>query len=94
MAYVVRTGDTLVHILQANGVPTRLIYSKYMSLFMELNPDIPDGNNLRAGQEVILPVMDQASGGQAPNTPPPPQIASRPEPVSAGQGSSPRQGFK
>ncbi len=93
MAYVVRTGDTLVQILQANGVPTRLIYSKYMSLFMELNPDIPDGNNLRAGQEVILPVMDQASGGQAPNTPPPPQMASRPAPVSAGQGSSPRQGF-
>lgn len=92
-AYVVRTGDTLVRILQEKGVPTRLIYSKYMHLFMELNPDIPDGNNLRAGQEVILPVMDQASGGQGPATPPPPQIASRPAPVAADQGSSPRQGF-
>lgn len=92
-AYVVRTGDTLVQILQEKGVPTRLIYSKYMHLFMELNPDIPDGNNLRAGQEVILPVMDQASGGQEPATPPPPQIASRPAPVAADQGSSPRQGF-
>lgn len=93
MAYVVRTGDTLVQILQAKGVPTRLIYSKYMNLFMELNPDVPDGNNLRAGQEVILPVMDQTAGGQAPATPPPPQMASRPAPVAADQGSSPRQGF-
>lgn len=93
MAYVVRTGDTLVQILQAQGVPTRLIYSKYMNLFMELNPDIPDGNNLRAGQEVILPVMDQPAVGQAPSTPPPPQMASRPAPVTTDQGSSPRQGF-
>ncbi len=61
MAYVVRTGDTLVQILQAKGVPTRLIYSKYMNLFMELNPDVPDGHTLRAGQEAIHPVMDPAS---------------------------------
>jgi hypothetical protein len=93
MPYVVRTGDTLVQILQAKGVPTRLIYSKYMSLFMELNPDIPDGNSLRAGQEVILPVMEQTAGAQAPATPPPPQMASRPAPVAADQGSSPRQSF-
>jgi len=57
--YVIRSGDTLVQILQAQGVPTSVIYGSYMNLFLELNPDIPNANTLRAGQEVMLPVMEQ-----------------------------------
>lgn len=56
LPYVVRSGDTLIQILQGQGVPTSLIYGKYLKLFLELNPDIADVNSLRAGQEVILPV--------------------------------------
>jgi hypothetical protein len=70
MPYVVRSGDTLVQILQAQGVPTRLIFSQYMDLFLELNPDVPDTNTLRVGQEIILPV---ASGGQRPQPAAPPR---------------------
>ena len=66
LPYVVRSGDTLVQVLQGQGVPTGLIYGKYLKLFLELNPDIQDVNSLRAGQEVILPVIKAASAPLAP----------------------------
>lgn len=84
-AYVVQAGDTLVEILQDQGVPANLIFSKYMDLFLELNPSVPDTNTLRAGQEIILPVV---KGGTAPATAPaetpPPQ-----EPVQAEETPEP-----
>jgi hypothetical protein len=68
MPYVVRAGDTLVQILQAQGVPTKLIFSQYMDIFLELNPDVPNTNTLRVGQEIILPVtsMDERPQPAAP----------------------------
>lgn len=87
-AYVVQTGDTLVEILQHQGVPASLIFGKYMDLFLELNPSVPDTNTLRAGQEIILPVL---KGGTAPATAPaetpppqePKQAEEAPEPAPA-----------
>jgi murein DD-endopeptidase MepM/ murein hydrolase activator NlpD len=64
-AYVVQGGDTLVEILQRQGVPTNLIFGKYMDLFLELNPSVPDTNTLRAGQKIILPLV---KGEAAPAT--------------------------
>ncbi|GAB6111700.1 type IV pilus assembly protein FimV [Desulfomicrobium salsuginis] len=87
-AYVVQAGDTLVEILQHQGVPASLIFGKYMDLFLELNPSIPDTNTLRAGQEIILPVV---KGGTAPATAPaettppqkPAQVEKAPDPTPA-----------
>lgn len=67
--YVVRSGDTLIQILQAHGVSQKLIFSQYMELFLQLNPEVPDSNTLRVGQEIILPV---AAGAQQPEPPTPP----------------------
>lgn len=81
MPYVVRAGDTLVQILQAQGVPTKLIFSQYMDLFLELNPNVPDTNTLRVGQEIILPVT---GGGQQPQpaAPPRPPVPSQAQTVA------------
>lgn len=84
LPYVVRSGDTLVQVLQGQGVPTSLIYGKYLKLFLELNPDIQDVNSLRAGQEVILPVTK--GGGTTPAVAPPEQATS-PTPVSPAPAS-------
>jgi hypothetical protein len=54
--YIVRSGDTAISMMQQHGIPRNLIFTKYMSLFRELNPDIPDMNNIREGQNVILPL--------------------------------------
>lgn len=82
--YVVRTGDTLVQVLQGQGVPTSLIYGKYLKLFLELNPDVPDVDSLRAGQEVILPVIANAV---APVVPPAETAPARPvAPPTAAPG--------
>lgn len=96
MPYVVRAGDTLVQILQAQGVPTKLIFSEYMDLFLTLNPDVPDSNTLRIGQEVVLPVISKGERAQ-PSTPAPqptpkqapPPAAQTPQPASA---ATPRTG--
>ncbi len=86
-AYVVQSGDTLVEILQAQGVPTKLIFGKYLNLFLELNPSIPDTNTLRAGQEILLPVVKGAApvvepSNQEPPAPEPPP-GTEPEPARA-----------
>jgi len=81
MPYVVRTGDTLIQILKAQGVPTSLIYSQYLDLFLELNPEIPNSNTLRVGQEIILPVANQAEKVTAP----------APRPAPSAQASKPEQ---
>ncbi len=84
-AYVVQAGDTLVEILQHQGVPANLIFGKYMDLFLELNPSVPDTNTLRAGQEIILPVLKGGtSPAMAPAETPPPQ-----EPVQAEKAPEP-----
>jgi murein DD-endopeptidase MepM/ murein hydrolase activator NlpD len=83
-AYVVQSGDTLVEILQKQGVPTKLIFGKYMDLFLELNPTIPDTNTLRSGQEIILPVVkDGTVSAPAPEKEP----STRPQP--AGPATAP-----
>ena len=95
MPYVVRSGDTLIQVLQAQGVPTKLIFSQYMDLFLKLNPDIPDSNTLRVGQEIILPVVIQ--GAATPPSPAPtpspvpllPPDPSQPGPAQAGPPGRP-----
>ena len=83
-SYVVQTGDTLVQILQSQGVPTRVIYGSYLNLFLELNPEVKDINTLRAGQEIVLPVVKGAMPVAAlpAETPPAtePEQAQEPEP--------------
>lgn len=59
-AYIVRAGDTLVSIMQQHGIPKNLIYSKYMKLFQDANPDIRKIDSLRPGQSVIIPPPEQA----------------------------------
>lgn len=89
--YVIRPGDTLVQVLQAQGVPTRLIFGKYLNLFLELNPDVPDTNTLRAGQEVVLPVLKAEEAPpavvQAPVTSA--EIPAGPEPLRAPRTEGP-----
>ena len=81
-AYVVQTGDTLVEVLQAQGVPTKVIYGSYLNLFLELNPEIKDINTLRAGQEIVLPVVKGAVpvAADPAGTPPEPEAEPEPEP--------------
>ncbi len=83
-AYTVQSGDTLVEILQAQGVPTKLIFGKYLNLFLELNPSIPDTNTLRAGQEIILPVVKGAAppAVRTEEEPPVPEAPPEPAPVT------------
>lgn len=85
-AYVVQAGDTLVDILQNQGVSASLIFGKYMDLFLELNPSIPDANTLRAGQEIILPVIKggarpAVASAEAPRPHEPEQTGQAPEPA-------------
>ncbi len=84
--YVVRSGDTLIQILQAHGVSRKLIFSEYMELFLQLNPDVPDSNTLRVGQEIILPVT---AGAQSPAPPAPPSPTLPPAPPAATAQSQP-----
>ncbi len=79
MPYVVRSGDTLVQILQAQGVSAKLIFSQYMDLFLKLNPDVPDSDTLRVGQEIILPVATQDGAPPAPPAPAPPRTPVPPQ---------------
>lgn len=85
-AYVVQSGDTLVEILQAQGVPTKLIFGNYLNLFLELNPSVPDTNTLRAGQEILLPVVK----GAAPVVEPSSQEPPAPEPSPETEPEPPR----
>ena len=80
MPYIVRSGDTLIQVLQAQGVPAKLIFSQYMDLFLKLNPDVPDSNTLRVGQEIILPVVTQDGNTPVPPAPKPPQATALPGP--------------
>ncbi len=43
-------------MLQQQGIPRNLIFSKYMHIFQEQNPNVRDLNDIRAGQNIILPV--------------------------------------
>ena len=71
--YVIRQGDTLIQILKAQGISNKLIYSRYLDLFLELNPEVPNSNTLRVGQEVILPVTTNDETVPAPaHVPAPP----------------------
>ncbi|UTF51058.1 LysM peptidoglycan-binding domain-containing protein [Desulfomicrobium sp. ZS1] len=91
--YVVRTGDTLIQILKAQGVPNSLIYSQYLDLFLELNPEVPNTNTLRVGQEIILPVTNQAEKVMAPVPSPAPaaQRAPKSEQTVVTQTAAPSQ---
>lgn len=61
--YVVRAGDTLTSVLQQQGIPAALIYSKYVAQFKELNPEVNNTDALRAGQHLLLPLVDPADLG-------------------------------
>ncbi len=92
MPYVVRTGDTLIQILKAQGVPNKLIYSQYLDLFLELNPEVPNSNTLRVGQEVILPVTNQAEKVTPPAPrPAPSEQAPKPQQSVVTQAAQPGQ---
>jgi murein DD-endopeptidase MepM/ murein hydrolase activator NlpD len=93
MPYVVRTGDTLIQILKAQGVSNALIYSQYLDLFLELNPEVPNTNTLRVGQEIILPVTNQPEKTMtaAPPRAPAAQQAPKPEQVVVTQVTAPTQ---
>ena len=86
--YVVRSGDTLIQILQAHGMSRKQIFSQYMELFLQLNPEIPDSNTLRVGQEIILPVAAGAQRPAPPALPAPrpeqPVVAAAPQPAPVG----------
>jgi LysM repeat protein len=104
MPYVVRPGDTLIQILQRQGVPTKLIFSQYMDLFLNLNPDVPDSNTLRVGQAIVLPVLAQdekaPAAPVAPPTPAAPKIVAvtpgppAPIPAATGTGGAARTGAR
>ena len=79
--YVVRQGDTLIQILKEQGVPNRLIYSQYLDLFLELNPEVPNSNTLRVGQKVILPVTAQDEKPPVPAPLPDPPAAQTAKPA-------------
>jgi len=85
MPYVIRPGDTLIQILQSQGVPTKLIFSQYMDLFLNLNPEISDSNTLRIGQAVILPVLPKDE--TTPAAPVAPPTPAAPKIVAATPGS-------
>jgi murein DD-endopeptidase MepM/ murein hydrolase activator NlpD len=91
--YVVRTGDTLIQILKAQGVPNSLIYSQYLDLFLELNPEVPNTNTLRVGQEIILPVTNQTEKVMATTPPraPAAQRAPKSEQTVVVQATAPSQ---
>lgn len=61
--YVVRPGDTLTNVLQQQGIPHALIYSKYIPRFQQLNPAVNSTNSLRSGQQIVLPLVDPADLG-------------------------------
>ncbi len=56
LPYIVRSGDTLTEILESQGVSKELIFSSYMPLFLELNPDVRNPDLLRVGQHISVPV--------------------------------------
>ena len=77
---MIRQGDTLIQILKVQGISNKLIYSRYLDLFLELNPEVPNSNTLRVGQEVILPVTtnDETVPAPAPVPAPPAQQSAKP----------------
>jgi hypothetical protein len=53
----IQPGDRLVSLLREKAnLPDRLIFDEYLNLFRELNPGIPNINDLEVGQEVVLPL--------------------------------------
>lgn len=63
--YVVRAGDTLTSVLQQQGIPSALIYSKYVAQFRQLNPEVNNTDTLRTGQQLLLPLVDPVDLGLA-----------------------------
>ncbi len=88
MPYIVRTGDTLIQVLQSQGISTKLIFSQYLDLFLQLNPTVPDSNTLRVGQEIILPVVSAGGKAAAPSSPPSPPASPQ---TSVAQTAQPIQ---
>ncbi len=78
--YTIQSGDTLAQILQNHGVPTNLIFGQFMDLFLTLNPQIPNTDTLRVGQEVTLPVPKATA-------PERPSILPAPSPLDEDSGN-------
>ncbi|SDN29820.1 LysM domain-containing protein [Desulfonauticus submarinus] len=54
--YRVRKGDNVVKILRnISGVPTKLIFNEYLTIFRLLNPTV-DVNNIQTGTKVKVPI--------------------------------------
>lgn len=85
--YKVRAGDTLVSIFRQEGVPQELIFKDYLGLFLELNPQVPNANTLRIGQEITLPLPQSAQPVVAAVTPKktPPKATAAPPATTQGQ---------
>lgn len=83
--YVIRPGDTLIEVLQSQGVPTTLIYGGYMNLVLELNPSVPNTNALKVGKTILLPIQKSTASAQASETPTPQAEEAKPVPEDAAR---------
>lgn len=57
ISYTVQSGDSLGSILLRHNMPASIAFGRGFDLFQQLNPDITNVNELKAGQEVLLPVI-------------------------------------
>lgn len=68
--YRVKPGDTVFEILkQTTGLSKEVILDRYLQLFAELNPDLPDINRIAPGQRIRVPLPQSRRGSLAENTP-------------------------
>ena len=57
VSHVVQPGDTVANLLRKlAGLPEHLIFNEYINKFKELNPSLPDINNLEVGQQINVPL--------------------------------------
>lgn len=53
--HTIKNGDTLYDLLKNRGISKKMIFNKYIALFMKLNPEIKDPDMLIAGKKIIIP---------------------------------------
>jgi len=55
--HTVKGGDTLYDLLKSRGMTKKMIFNKYIELFMKLNPETKDPNILITGKKIIIPCL-------------------------------------
>ncbi len=55
--HTIKSGDTLYDLLKSRGMTKKMIFNKYIALFMKLNPEIKDPDMLIAGKKIIIPCL-------------------------------------